>query len=308
MIYGRIGSKNFAGIVDGIARFCEVETATALGHRTAAVLRVCCDAQDKQIYDLDVAIYLGDRTKAGCFAAVDPVDEFKEQTSVSMLGRRAGLNTKESVRAKRMGIKYTDYVGFSSDESVLLVNDKAGTKIDILVKLRLRDIYALRLNNITERVANCIVSVDDTLHPKIDSKWSWTRKLICLASLECLLRALGLWNNEVVRDECRNEAVIKLMLGDLLYEGLEGLDEYNMYANDAEQRVKDSELLLTCGKWLAHGGTEVAQGLRAGDVSEKTLDGWKKTLETDLGVVLPPLTKHGELRRVRSRKGEALTT
>ena len=72
-----------------------------------------------------------------------------------------------------------------------------------------------------------------------------------------------------------------------------------LYANDAEQRIKDSELLINCGRWLASGGNAVAQNLRASDLTEKNLSKWKKILETDLGVVLPPLTKRGEIRRIR---------
>lgn len=188
-------------------------------------------------------------------------------------------------------------MGFAPDNSSLLSVDKDLASVNILVKLRLRDIYALRLNNITERIANCLAPLDSIMLG-IDTKWVWTRKLLCLASLECLLRALGLWESDV-RDEYRNEAVIKLMLSDILFDSTtsDGLDEYNLYSDDAEQRLKDSELLSACGSWLLNGGTEIAKGLRATDLSEKHLSAWKETLESELGIILPPLTKQGEMRR-----------
>jgi hypothetical protein len=65
VLYGKVGEKNFKGIVDGVDRFCGVEPAEALGYRVAAILRVSCDAADKQIYDFDTAIYLGDRLNNG---------------------------------------------------------------------------------------------------------------------------------------------------------------------------------------------------------------------------------------------------
>jgi len=308
VLYGKIGEKNFMGIVDGIARFCTVESTSALGHRDAAILRVCCDAQDKQIYDIDVSMFIGDRFHSGCIAEVNPIDAFATQTLINMFGRRIGLNGKESVRSRRLVVKHTDFIGFSSDNTVLLVCDKSESKLDMLIKLRLRDIYALRLNNITERVANCLIDVNETLATKVDTKWVWTKKLICLAALECLLKVLDLWKNDVVRDECRNEAVIKLMISDLLFDGIEGLDEYNMYSNDAEQRVQDSDLLMRCGKWLVEeGGQEVAAGLRATDIPEKLLVGWKKMLEEDLGVVLPALNKQGEMRRSKPARAPILS-
>lgn len=307
MLYGRIGEKNFVGIVESIARFCEVESTTALGHRDAAFLRVSCDAQNKQIYDIDVSMYIGDRLNSGCIATIDPVDAFDTQTVISMLGKRVGLGTKEKLRARRQIVKHSDYIGFSDDNTVLLLTDYSASKLELYIKLRLRDIYTLRLNNITERVANCLIDVSEVVGSRIDKKWSWTKKLICLASLEGLLRVLNLWDNVAIRDECRNEAVIKLMLSDLLFDGIEGLDEYNMYSNDAEQRVTDSDLLLRCGQWLIEGGQEVAASLRATDIPEKALLGWKKILEEELGVVLPALNKQGEMRRVRPQRAPILS-
>lgn len=307
VIYGRIGEKNFTGLVDGITHFCTVGGAKVLGHRDAAMLRICCDAQDKQIYDIDVSLYIGDRYNSGCIASVTPVTEFDTQTVIKMLGRRIGLTPKESTRARHLVVKYTDYLGFSEDSTVLALWDNSASTLDMLVKLRLRDIYTLRLNNITERVANCLLDVNDVIAQKVDVKWAWTKKLICMAALECLLRVLNLWDNEVVRDETRNEAVIKLMLGDLLFDGIEGLDEYNMYSKDAKQRVTDSELLYRCGKWLVEeGGQDVAASLRATDIPEKALADWKKLLEEELGVVLPALTKHGEMRRPKIQRVAAL--
>lgn len=308
MLYGKIGKKNFEGVVEGISQFCAVASTSALGHRDAAFLRVCCDAQGKQIYNIDVSLYIGDRFNAGRMALVNQIDSFSTQTLITLLGRRVGLNTKESVRSRRFVVKHSDYIGFSADNTVLVVCDRTEAKLDILLKLRLRDIYALRLNNITERVANCLQDISDTMATKVDLKWVWTKKLICLASLECLLRVLNLWDVAVIKDECRNEAVIKLMLSDLLLDGIEGLDEYNMYSNDAEQRVTDSELLVRCGKWLLEeGGQEVANGLRATDIPEKALVGWKKILEDDLGVVLPALNKQGELRKTKPQRLPILT-
>ncbi|GHU97258.1 hypothetical protein FACS1894208_12580 [Clostridia bacterium] len=305
MIYGKIGAKNFAGLVESADRFCGISSTAALGFRTAAALRVSCDACDKQIHDIDVAIYLGDRLNAGRFAVLDTREVPAGKTFISMAGQRVGLGTKESVHARRLPLSTDDFIGFSKDGNTVLVYSGDEKKVDFLLKLRLRDLYTLRLSNITERVANALTAVDGTLFPRIDSKWNWTRKLICLAALECLLRGLHLWGSSAC-DEYRNEAAIKLMLGDLLFDGIDGLDEYNMYSNDAEQRVKDSELLVTCGHWLAGGGTEIADGLRAGSLSERALVDWKKTLETDLGVVLPSLTKQGNLRGARSAHAATL--
>lgn len=306
MLYGRIGEKNFVGIVENIARFCEVESTTALGHRDAAYLRISCDAQNRQIYDIDVSMYIGDRLSSGKVATIEPVEATDTQTVLTMLGKRVGLDTKEKLRARKLVVKHSDYVGFSGDNTVLLFTDYSGSKLELYIKLRLRDIYTLRLNNITERVANCLLDISEAVSTRIDKKWSWTKKLICMASLEVLLRNLNLWDIEAIRDECRNEAVIKLMLSDLLFDGIEGLDEYNMYSNDAKQRVLDSELLLRCGQWLIEGGQDVASGLRATDIPEKALVGWKKTLEDELGVVLPALNKQGELRRPRPQKASIL--
>lgn len=309
MHYGKLGAKNFAGVVASIVKFCDVESAADLGHRDAAVLRVCCDLEHGQVYDIDVSMYLGDRMNGGRFAEVTPLEGYMEQVHIGMLGRRLGLNTKETTRARRMSVKYSDFIGFSLDNCMLLICDKHGTKLDFLVRLRLRDIYALRLNNITERVANCLAMANEIVLPKVDRKWTWTRKLICLAALECLLRAVNLWEKEDMRDEYRNEAAIKLMLGDMMFSGtevLEGLDEYNMYSNDAEQRVRDSELLVNCGLWLENGGTEVASGLRASDLTQEVLTDWKDLLDRDLGISLPPLTKQGEMRRSRIRAAPVL--
>lgn len=308
MLYGKIGEKNFIGIVDSIARFCTVESTSALGYRDAAMLRVCCDAQNKQIYDIDVSLYIGDRYASGSIATVNPVDTFDTQTLITMLGRHVGLGNKERDRSRRVVIKYSDFIGFSMDNTVLIVCDSTESRLDIWVKLRLRDIYTLRLNNITERIANCMIDVNETIAAKVDTKWVWTKKLVCLASLECLLKVLNLWDNELIKNECRNEAVIKLMLSDLLFDGIEGLDEYNMYSNDAKQRMTDSELLLLCRKWLVEeGGQEVAAGLRATDIPEKAILGWKKILEDDLGVVLPALNKHGEMRKVKPHRATVLS-
>jgi hypothetical protein len=297
MIYGKLSDKNFEGITDGIGQFCSVPGVKVLGYRVSAVLRVCCGARGGQIHDIDVSIYTGNRLHSGRFASV-----IKDATSrtaiIGMSGRRVGLGTKEMARMRRLPVKTDDFIGFARDDSLLMLYDKEDAKLDFIIKLRLRDIYALRLNNITERVTNCLARADDSIPRELCSKWGWTRKLICLAALECLLRATGLWDNKAVRDECRNEAVIKLMVGDLILDGIEGLDEYNMYSNDAEQRVRDSELLVTCGRWLAGGGSEVASGLRAGDLSESALSGWKAILESELGVVLPPLNKQGSISRV----------
>ena len=99
MLYGRIGEKNFVGIVENIARFCEVEkSTTALGHRDAAYLRVSCDAQNRQIYDIDISMYIGDRLNSGKIATIDPVEQTDTQTVITMLGKRVGLDTKEKLR------------------------------------------------------------------------------------------------------------------------------------------------------------------------------------------------------------------
>lgn len=176
MLFGMVGEKNIEGIADSVSRFCEIENTKMLGHRTAGVLRVCCDAQDKQIHDISVAIYLGERLNAGRFASAAYRDTSERRICVSVAGRRAGLGDKENIRSRRINVKCSDFIGFSPDGSLLLVCDKEGEKVDFLVKLRLRDIYSLRLNNITERTANCLAVADDATLSKIDKKWPWTRK------------------------------------------------------------------------------------------------------------------------------------
>jgi hypothetical protein len=297
LIYGKVTKKNFMGIVDGVKQFCDVGTSKALGYRVSAVLRVCCDIYDGQVCDIDVSVYIGDRLNSGRFASATVMNEDSGTAVISMFGRRAGLGTRETARSRRLPLIIGDCIGFSRDDSLLLIYDKAGSKMDFLMKLRLRDIYALRLNNITERVTNCFASADDLVLTELCSNWGWSRKIVCLAALECLLRATGLWDKDAIRDECRNEAAVRLMQSDLIFGGVEGLDEFNMYSSDAEQRVQDSDLLVTCGRWLADGGADISSGLRAGDVTERDLSGWKAVLEADLGVVLPPLGKHGSMAR-----------
>jgi hypothetical protein len=291
ILYGRLGELNFAGVIENIKDFCEVACTTELGHRTAAVFRVCCDAQDKEVYDFDVSFYLGDRSNAGQPAVVDFPKTTAAKAHIGMVGRRYGAGTKEHLRAKRMEVKYSDFIAFTPDRTALLVHNKPRKKFDFLITLRLRDLYSLRANNITERVDSCFSSFDEIM-VKLDKKWFWTRRLIALASLECLLRANGLWDNENVRDECRSEAALLLMREyDLSSNLSDGLDEYNLYLCDAQQRLKDSELLFTCAHWLADGGSELAHSLRAADLSAKALSEWKLILENDLGVVLPSLAK-----------------
>jgi hypothetical protein len=300
VVYGRAGRKNRQDIIEAKTKFIAGEAASALGHREAAILHVKCCAQDKRIHDLEARLYLGDRLNFGNFGQVLS-DE--NGSVIEITGKAANGENK---RNSFIRVLNGDYIGVTKENTVLVVWSADSSRIEIVVKLRLRDIYTLRVNNALERVALCLSKVSEVLNTKLDTRWGWTQKLICLMALENLMRAIGIWENTIARDESRNEAAIKLMFDDTVFDSYDGLDEYNMYREDAEQRARDSALLVKCAAWLRAGGVEVAGGLRASDVTEKSIVDWKRTIENELGVSLPPLTKDGDMREVR-RSARALT-
>lgn len=299
VFYGKVGEKNIEPVQKIVRHFFEVVEEGALGHRELVLLAISCEATGNRIHDIKTQMIVGSckHNMSGV-----KVQEGKKSIVLKPVGRLIRPNNV-GIKAVPLTINYNDYAGLAEDRSSLLFVLEDGKRIEIYIRVRLRDVYTLRLNAITDRVASTLAIWDEVIQDKLDTKWLWTRKLLSLMTLECLLKSLKLWDTVDTKDVFRNEAVIKLMLDDTLMGNLEriqelqGLDEYNIYSRDAKQRAEDGSLLLTCGEWLSSGGLDVVSDVQADPIDESDLAEWKGILESDLGLELPPLAKHGDMRK-----------